>query len=249
MTKRKQAKHIEPCERYNVCSWCCCWVLADSHHEQYEGQHQSGVRSRAEHFTKPGGEVGLQRLSDDIKHTFFPTEERRMIVTELKSSHCQTHIPRRSSITWRVHSQRKEEWWRWCKWRAEWTGRGWPATWPCKSCWIRRPWRLFPVARYSTSPPSTAGTWTHGAGGRSGQGDRGHRTHPSWRPGKRGSGGEAQSAAFHHSIISHWLRHRNEICFIFLPYHSLIEDQAQDVPTDIKLRVGRLSWTTSKRQK
>lgn len=32
----------------------------------------------------------------------------------------------------------------------------------------------------------------------------------------------------------------SETIAAFLPYHSLIEDQAQNVPTDVKLRVGWL---------
>lgn len=35
----------------------------------------------------------------------------------------------------------------------------------------------------------------------------------------------------------------NKTNVLLLPYHSLIEDQTQDVPTDIELRVGRLSQT------
>lgn len=165
-------------------------------------------------------------------------------------------------ITWRVHSQTTEGWWRWCRWQEEWTGRGWPAAWPCRSYWSQKPWRLFPAAHYSTSRPNTAGTWTRGAGGRSGQADRGRRKHPSWRKGLGKHCVENRLKVL--LFITNWFpivafqccrlwmclkTWKLTMCLIcllnkttasLLPYHSLIEDQAQDIPTDIKLRVWRL---------
>lgn len=58
----------------------------DSHHKQHEGQHQSRVGGIAEHFAKPGREVRLKSLLDHIKHTLFPTEDKRMSVTECRDS-------------------------------------------------------------------------------------------------------------------------------------------------------------------
>ena len=50
-----------------------------SHHEEHEGEHEARVGGVAEHFTEPGGEVRLQSLLDDVKHTSLPTasEERQ----------------------------------------------------------------------------------------------------------------------------------------------------------------------------
>lgn len=49
------------------------------HQEQKKGQHQSGVRGIAEHFTEPGREVCLQGLLNHVKHAVFPTAETSLV--------------------------------------------------------------------------------------------------------------------------------------------------------------------------
>lgn len=61
-------------------------TLADLHHQQHEGQHQSGDGHVAEDLTQPSREVGLQRLLDHIKHTSFPTEDENIVVTPSRTS-------------------------------------------------------------------------------------------------------------------------------------------------------------------